>query len=140
MSGSRVILTGRLVKDPEMRYTKDEVPVARFVVAVKGVGKGKIEYFDCVAWRGLANIVGEYCKKGSMVAIEGKREVKKYMFRGKKKERAEILVDNMLMMDTKFYKTMGCRAIDDKKEGIVMTIKKDNSKQKVIKVSIGVEI
>ncbi|MCX5748875.1 MAG: single-stranded DNA-binding protein [Candidatus Saganbacteria bacterium] len=107
MSLNRMILTGTLTRDPELRYTKEEIPVARFTVAIKSIqrkGKDKdTQYFNCVAWRGLASIVGEYLKKGSLVAIEGKLQIKPYESKGMKKHYTEIVVDNLLMLDKKFY-------------------------------------
>ncbi len=104
---NRMILTGHLTRDPELRYTKEEIPVARFTVAVNGKISNKdkdVQYFTCVAWRGLASVCGEYLKKGSLVAIEGKLEVKPYESKGIKKTSTEIIVDNLLMLDRKFYK------------------------------------
>ena len=104
---NRMILTGNLTRDPEVRYTKDELPVARFTVAVNGIKRKdkeeQVNYFNCVAWRGLANICGEYLKKGSLVAIEGKLQIRPYESKGEKKKFTEIVVDNMLMLDKKFY-------------------------------------
>ena len=105
---NRMILTGRLTKDPEIRFTKEEIPVARFTVAVNGFkknGQTPVEYFNCVAWRGLASIAGEYLKKGSLVAIEGKMTMKPYEVNGVKKISHEVVVDNLLMLDNKFFKS-----------------------------------
>ncbi len=108
---NRVILTGRLTKDPEVRYTKEEIPLARFTVAVNDLkkkdGTSGVNFFNCVAWRGLAGVCGEYLKKGSLVAIEGKMQFKSYESKGQKKQATEVLVDNMLMLDKSFYKSAG---------------------------------
>jgi single-strand DNA-binding protein len=123
---NRVILTGRLTKDPEVRYTKEEVPLARFTVAVNEIkrknGDAGVNYFNCVAWRGLAGICGEYLKKGSLVAIEGKMQFKSYESNGQKKQSTEVLVDNMLMLDKGFYKSTGSAGADpaEKEEDLVM--------------------
>ena len=105
---NRMIMTGRLTKDPAISYTKEEVPLARFTVAVNGIkrkaGKAPVEYFNCVAWRGLAMIAGEYLKKGSLVAIEGKMTMKPYEVNGVKKMSHEVVVDNLLMLSDKSYK------------------------------------
>ena len=106
---NRMILTGHLTRDPELRYTKEEIPVARFTVAVNGIKRkdkeAEVNYFNCIAWRGLASICGEYLKKGSLVAIEGKLQIASYESKGVKKTSTEIIVDNMMMLDKKFYKT-----------------------------------
>ena len=108
---NRMILTGTLTRDPEVRYTKEEIPLARFTVEVNGIKRTnpgheiEKQYFNCIAWRRLASVVGEYLKKGSLVAIEGKLSIKPYECKGIKKTSTEIVVDNLLMLDKKFYKT-----------------------------------
>lgn len=120
---NRLILTGRLTKDPELRYTKEEVPLARFTVAVNDIkkkdGTSGVNFFNCVAWRGLAGVCGEYLKKGSLVAIEGKMQFKSYESKGQKKQATEVLVDNMLMLDKRFYKDSG-PGDPEKEEDLVM--------------------
>ncbi len=120
---NRLILTGRLTKDPEIRYTKEEIPLARFTVAVNDMkkkdGTSAVNFFNCVAWRGLAGICGEYLKKGSLVAIEGKMQFKSYESKGQKKQSTEVLVDNMLMLDKGFYKSAG-GSEPEKEEELVM--------------------
>lgn len=115
---NRMILTGRLARDPEIRYTKEEIPVARFTVAVNGLkkkdGESDVTYMNCVAWRGLASICGEYLKKGSLVAIEGNLTIKPYESKGIKKSATEIVVDNMLMLDNKFFQAATKDVSDDK--------------------------
>ena len=106
---NRMIMTGRLTRDPEIRYTKNETPVAKFTVAVNRIKRkdeeaAEADFFNCVAWRGLAKICGEYLKKGSLVAIEGKLNIRGYELKGVKKQSTEIIVDNMLMLDNKFFK------------------------------------
>lgn len=104
---NRMIMTGRLTKDPEVRYTKEEVPVARFTVAVNGIKRkdkeASVQFFDCIAWRGLAGICGEYLKKGSLVAIEGKLQIRQFESKGVQKKATEVVVDNMLMLDNNFF-------------------------------------
>ncbi|MCX5749546.1 MAG: single-stranded DNA-binding protein [Candidatus Saganbacteria bacterium] len=117
---NRMILTGNLTRDPEIRFTKNEVPVAHFTVAVNGIPrngeKGDVNFFNCVAWRGLANICGEYLKKGSSVAIEGKLRIKAYESKGVKKQATEIWVDNMMMLDKKFLKAAKDNTAEESEE------------------------
>lgn len=101
------VLTGRLTRDPEIRYTaKDEKPVAHFAIAVDRIGKNKdVDFINCVAWGGLAQICGRYLKKGRLVAIEGRIQVNKYEAKnGEKKTSFEIIASNMQMLDHKFHK------------------------------------
>ena len=85
------ILTGWLKADPDIRYTKEEKAVAHFTILSKG------EPFDCVAFDGLAKIVGEYLKEGRLVAVEGKIQID---IQGK----TTIKVDNLQFLDNKYFK------------------------------------
>ena len=107
MSLNRTILVGRLVADPEVRYTANEIPVARFALAVgrpSKNGKNEVDFINIVAWRGLAKICGEYLKKGKPIAIEGKLHIRKYEKDGQKRSFTEVVASNMQMLDTKFFK------------------------------------
>jgi len=107
ISLNRTILVGRLAADPEVRYTTNEIPVARFALAVERSGKNgekEVDFINVVAWRGLAKVCGEYLKKGKPVAIEGKLTIRKYEKNGEKRSFAEVVADNMQMLDTRFYK------------------------------------
>jgi single-strand DNA-binding protein len=107
MSLNRTILVGRLVADPEVRYTANEIPVARFALAVgrpSKNGEKEVDFINIVAWRGLAKICGEYLKKGKPIAIEGKLHIRKYEKDGQKRSFTEVVASNMQMLDTKFFK------------------------------------
>ena len=74
---NKVILMGRLVADPEMRYTQNNVPRCRFRLAVNKPGKPKegqpnADFLKIVAWRGTAEFASKYFKKGMQVLIEGR--------------------------------------------------------------------
>jgi len=106
MSLNRTILVGRLAQDPEVRYTSNEIPVARFALAVgrpSKNGESEADFINIVAWRGLAKICGEYLKKGKPIAIEGKLQVRKYEKDGEKRSITEVIASNMQMLDTKFF-------------------------------------
>jgi len=104
---NKVILAGRLVADPEVRYTKKEMAVAHFRLAINWRGKNGngTDFINCVAWNGLAKICGEYLKKGKLVAVEGKLKIRSYEDKkGQKKQATEVQVDSMQMLDSKFHK------------------------------------
>ena len=105
---NRVILAGRLTSDPEVRYTTNELPVARFTLAINRRlrnGDEQTEFINCTAWRGLAKICGEYLKKGKLVAVEGRLQIRKYDGKdGIKRTSVEVIADNMQMLDYKFHK------------------------------------
>jgi single-strand DNA-binding protein len=106
---NKVILIGRLGKDPELRYTPNGAAVTNFNLATNEVYNDKdgkqVEQTDwhrVVAWRKLAEICGQYLKKGSLVYIEGKLKTRTYDDReGVKKYVTEIVADQMQMLGGK---------------------------------------
>ena len=102
---NRVTLIGNLTADPVIRYTKNEKPVAHFTLAMNRNGNGEADFVDCISWGGLAKICGEYLKKGRLVAIEGRIQVRKYEGKdGKNRKSTEVVASNMQMLDRKFEK------------------------------------
>lgn len=107
MDLNKVMVIGRLTRDPEVRTTQSGQTVATFSVATNrqwkdqstGEQKSQTEYHNCVAWRRLAEIVGEYLKKGRQVYIEGHLQTRSWEDQsGQKKYRTEIVTDNMIML------------------------------------------
>lgn len=85
MSINKVILTGRLTKDVELRATPSGANVASFTVAVDGFGRdqnnnpvNQASFINCVAWNTQAKFISTYCKKGSLVALEGRLQTRSY--------------------------------------------------------------
>ena len=103
---NKVILIGRLGKDPEVRYTADGTPVATFTMATSetrknkdGTKNEKTEWHRIVAWRKLGEISGEYLKKGKLVYIEGSIQSREYEGRdGVKRRTYEIVASAMKML------------------------------------------
>ncbi len=101
---NKCFLIGRLTRDPETRVTLSGVAVSRFTIAVDRVrGKngqeGVTDYIRVVAWRRLAEICGEYLKKGKLIAIEGRLQIESYDKDGESRTSAEVVADNMQMLD-----------------------------------------
>ena len=73
MAVNTTIIEGRLVRDPELRYTQSGTPVASFTIAwSEKIGDREAKLFlDCVAWRGTAEFVSRYFTKGKMISAEG---------------------------------------------------------------------
>ena len=102
---NKVMLVGRLGKDPELRYTTDGTPVATFTMATSetfkdrsGVKQERTEWHTIVAWRKLAEIAGEYLKKGRLVYIEGKIQSREWEGKdGIKRRTYEIVASDMKM-------------------------------------------
>ena len=79
---NRIILIGNLTNDPEVRSTVEGVPIAKFQLAVDRVipenSPKQTDYIDVVAWRRLAEICGQYLKKGKQVLVEGRIQVRTF--------------------------------------------------------------
>ena len=74
---NRIILMGRLTKDPELRQTKNDIPVSGFSLAVERnyAKKGEtreVDFFDIVAWKGQAEFISKYFTKGQLVCVDGR--------------------------------------------------------------------
>jgi single-strand DNA-binding protein len=106
MSGvNKVILLGYVGKDPEVRYLEGGVPVAKFTLATTESYKNKegqrveqTEWHNIVLWRGLAEVVEKYVKKGKQLYIEGKIRTRTYGEENNKKYFTEIIADTMTML------------------------------------------
>lgn len=106
---NKVMLIGRLGKDPEVRYTSDGTTVANFTMATSEEWKDKntgekqerTEWHKIVAWRRLGEICGEYLRKGSQIYIEGKLQTRSWEDRdGNKRYTTEIVANTMQMLDS----------------------------------------
>ena len=109
-SVNKVILIGRLGKDPEIRSTPQGTTVAKFTMATddrytdrNGEKQERTEWHNIVAWSKLAEICGQYLKKGKLVYIEGSLRTDSWDDKetGQKRYRTEIVAQNMQMLDRK---------------------------------------
>lgn len=104
---NRAFLIGRLGRDPELRYTTSGTPVASFSIATDerwvdsgGNRQTRTEWHNIVAWSKLAEICGQYLKKGKLVFIEGRIQTREWDDRdGNKRRTTEIVASNMQMLD-----------------------------------------
>ena len=80
MSFSQIQLLGNLGRDPEAHYTPDGIAVCKFSIAVSKKTKGNEEttWYNCVAWRNLAEMLNTHLKKGQMVFVQGDLNVRQY--------------------------------------------------------------
>lgn len=110
MSGvNKVILVGRLGKDPDVRNLDNGATVANFTMATSETYKDKTtgdrkeitEWHNIVLWRGLAEIAQKYLHKGDMVYIEGKLRTRSWEKEGVTRYTTEIIGDNMTMLSTR---------------------------------------
>jgi single-strand DNA-binding protein len=101
---NRVILIGRLVFDPVLRYTNDGVPVANFSIAVQKKYKNKdgdhdVDYIDIVVWRNLAENCLKHLSKGRLVGVDGSLSIKKNIKDGKTYVNPEVIAEEVQFLD-----------------------------------------
>ena len=106
---NKAILIGNLGSDPEVKYTPSGVPVANVSLATNeswtdrnGERQERTEWHRLVFWRKLAEIVGQYLRKGSKVYVEGRIETRSWEDQsGQKRYTTEIVVNDMQMLDSR---------------------------------------
>ncbi len=103
---NHIVLIGRLVRDPELRYTSNGTPVANFTLAVErnyknSQGETDVDYIKIVTWRKLAENVAHHLGKGRLVAVEGSLQIRKSQ--GKNDNRTyinpEVIANNVQFLD-----------------------------------------
>ena len=102
---NKSFLIGRLTKDPETRYTTTGIAVSRFTLAInrptRKDGNSEVDFIRIVAWRKLAEICNEYLRKGKLIAVEGRLQFSSYEKNGQTQTLAEVVAENMQMLDRK---------------------------------------
>ncbi len=104
---NKVILIGRLSRDPEMRTTGSGISVTRFTVAVSRPynsqnGQPATDFINCVAWRRQAENIAKYCSKGSQVAVEGRIQTGSYDGTdGQRHYTTDIVADNVTFLGSR---------------------------------------
>lgn len=110
MNYNKVILVGRLTRDPELKYTNTGIPVAKYGLAVNrnfknAQGIYETDFFDIVSWRKLAEISAKFLKKGRLVILEGRLQTRKYQAQdGSTRTGFDIQAEQMQMLETKSAK------------------------------------
>ncbi|MFC1678397.1 single-stranded DNA-binding protein [Patescibacteria group bacterium] len=107
MNLNKAMIIGNLTRDPEIKNTPSGISVVTFSVATNliwtdqtGQKQEKVEFHNVVAWRKLAEICGQYLRKGSKVYIEGRLQTRDWVGQdGLKRYRTEIVAENMIMLD-----------------------------------------
>ena len=97
---NRIVLMGRLTRDPELRKTQSDTPVCSFSLAVdrdyKRDGEKETDFIDVVAWRSTAEFVSRYFAKGRMAVVEGRLQIRDWTDKeGGKRRSAEVIADNV---------------------------------------------
>ena len=99
---NHITIMGRLTRDPELRHTQSNTPVASFTVAVdrdfsgRDGGEKQTDFIDCVAWRQTGEFVSKYFRKGSMIVVSGRLQSRKWQDReGNNRTNWEVNADNV---------------------------------------------
>ena len=105
MDLNRVLLVGRLTRDPELRQTNTGTSYCRFSIAnnrsytANGERREEVSFFNCVAWARQAEIINQYCRRGKQVAIDGRLQQRSWENQeGKKQSVVDVVVDNLQML------------------------------------------
>ena len=105
---NHIVLMGRLTRDPELRFTGGDIPVASFRIAVeRDFGKGEnreraADFIDIVAWRQTGEFVSKHFTKGSMAVVSGRLQMREWTDRdGNKRTSAEVVADSVYFGESK---------------------------------------
>jgi single-strand DNA-binding protein len=105
---NHIVIMGRLTRDPELRYTQSQTPVASFTLAVdrdfsgKDSGEKQTDFIDCVAWRSTGEFVNKYFSKGKLAVIDGRLQLRDWTDRdGGKRRSAEVIAEHVYFADSK---------------------------------------
>ena len=104
---NRIIVMGRMTRDPELRRTNSGTAVASFTVAVdrdfkSQSGEKETDFIDVVAWRNIAEFASKYFSKGRMAVVEGRLQIRDWTDKdGNKRRSAEIVADSVYFGDSK---------------------------------------
>ncbi len=103
MSLNNVTIMGRLTRDPELRYTQSNTPVASFTLAVdRDFGEKQTDFIDCVAWRGTGEFVDKYFSKGIMAIVSGRLQIRSWTDdNGNKRRSAEVVAEHVYFGESK---------------------------------------
>lgn len=118
---NRVILVGRLARDPELKSTSSGSYLCRFTLASNrtifqkdGENKEEVGFFNCVAWGKLAEVISKYSQKGRRVGIDGSLRFSTWdNTDGKRQSKVEVYVENFQFLDTKHATGQGADPVKD---------------------------
>ena len=103
---NRVILVGRITKDPELKTTQSSIPVVTFTLAVNRqysdtTGEKQADFIQCVVWRKQAENMAKYVHKGDLIGVDGRIQTRQYEGDNGMKYVTEIVVDSIQFLETK---------------------------------------
>lgn len=96
---NRICLIGRLVRDPDLRYSQSGIGIVNFTLAVdrnfkNAQGEREADFINCVAYKQLAELIANYLSKGKKAGVDGRLQIRSYEKDGQKRTVAEVIVDN----------------------------------------------
>ncbi len=100
---NKAIIMGRLCADPEMRHTQNQIPVTSFTIAVnRTMQKDITDFIEIVAWRGTAEFICKYMKKGMQIAVSGSIQTRSWRDKeGNNRKSVEVVADEVFFADGK---------------------------------------
>ena len=102
MSMNLVVLTGRLVRDPELKYGQSGMAYCKFTLAVNRMRKDDpADFIGCAAFGKTAELIGEYLRKGNNTGVQGKIQTSTYEVNGEKRYRTEVIVDRIEFLESR---------------------------------------
>ena len=114
---NHIVIMGRLTRDPVLRYTQSQTPVASFSLAVdrdytsRDGGERQTDFIDVVAWRSTGEFVSKYFTKGKMAVVSGRLQIRDWTDRdGNKRRSAEVVADNVYFGESKSARGDGAGA------------------------------
>ena len=129
---NRIILMGRLTRDPNLRYTESDTAVTTFSLAVdrdykrKETGERETDFIDIVAWRQVGEFASRYFSKGRMMIVEGRLQTKNWTDPdGNHRKTMEVVADHLYFGDSKRERTDGADQNDTNAEDVFMPLEED---------------
>ncbi|MGB6129249.1 MAG: single-stranded DNA-binding protein [Psychrilyobacter sp.] len=102
MSMNLVVLTGRLVRDPELKYGQSGMAYCKFTLAVNRMRKDDpADFISCAAFGKTAELIGEYLRKGNNTGVQGRIQTSTYEVNGEKRYRTEVIVDRIEFLESR---------------------------------------
>jgi single-strand DNA-binding protein len=108
---NRVILVGRITKDPEVKQTQTNIPVVSFTLAVNrqftdAQGEKQADFIQCVVWRKQAENLARFVKKGALLGVEGRIQTRQYEAENGTRYITEVLCDSIQFLESKGENTV----------------------------------
>lgn len=104
---NRVVLVGRITRDPELRYTQSNIPVVSFTLAVNRpytdtlTGERQADFIQCVVWRKQAENLARFISKGALLGVDGRIQTRTYESDQGTRYITEVVCDSVQFLETK---------------------------------------